>query len=106
MLTREIAISEATNFVIDCIKSGVNIEKAIIFGSFAKNLQNEFSDIDVALVSGVFDNNFLKNNQLTSKINIKYPAIEVHHFNSEYFKKGDPFIAEITKSGYEIYPNE
>lgn len=102
MLTRETAINEATKFVLDCIKSGVNIEKAILFGSFAKNQQKEFSDIDLALISGVFDNNFLKNNQLTSKINIRYPDIEVHHFNLNYFEKGDPFIDEITKTGFEI----
>lgn len=105
MLTRETAINIATKFVLDCIKSGVNIEKAILFGSYAKNQQKEFSDIDIALISGVFDNNFLKNNQLTSIININYPAIEVHHFNSEYFQKGDPFIDEITNTGYEINLN-
>jgi predicted nucleotidyltransferase len=105
MLTRETAINIATKFVLDCIKSGVNIEKAIIFGSFAKNQQKEFSDIDIALVSGIFDNNFLKNNQLTSKINIKYPDIEAHHFNSTYFNAGDPFIEEITKTGFEINLN-
>ena len=32
---------------------------------------------------------------MTSKVNIKYPLIEVHHFNTEYYKLGDPFITEI-----------
>jgi len=102
MLTREIAINQVTNFVLDCLKYGINIEKAILFGSVAKNEQRASSDIDIALISNEFTNNFIYNNRLTSKVNIKYPLIEVHHFNSDYFKKGDPFISEITTTGFEI----
>ncbi len=102
MLTREIAIKQATNFILDCYKQGLNIEKAYLFGSVAKNEQRDFSDIDIALISKDFSNNFIINNRLTSKINIKYPLIEVHHFNSDYFKNGDPFINEITSTGFEL----
>jgi len=102
MLTREIAIKQATNFVLDCLDYGINIEKAILFGSVAKNEQRETSDIDIALISKEFTRNFIFNNRLTSQINMKYPLIEVHHFNTDYFKKGDPFINEITTTGFEI----
>ena len=102
MLTREIAIKQATDFIADCTKFGINIEKAYLFGSIAKNQQREFSDIDIALISNQFSKNFVTNSRLTSKINIKYPLIEVHHFNSNYFKLGDPFIKEITTTGFEI----
>jgi len=102
MFTREIAIKQATNFVLDCFKQGINIEKAFLFGSVAKNEQRDFSDIDIALISNNFTNNFIINNRMTSKVNIKYPLIEVHHFNSDYFKTGDPFINEITSTGIEI----
>jgi uncharacterized protein len=102
MLTREIAIKQAKDFITDCIKYGINIEKAFLFGSIAKDQQREFSDIDIALVSDQFSKNFIANSRLTSKINIKYPLIEVHHFNSNYFKSGDPFIKEITTTGFEI----
>ena len=102
MLTKEIAIKQATEFIIDCIKSGINIEKAVLFGSIAKNEQREYSDIDIALISSQFTKNFVLNNKLTSKINIRFPLIEVHHFNSEYYKQGDPFISEINTTGLEI----
>ena len=102
MLTREIAIKSATDFILDCLKYGINIEKAILFGSIAKNEQREFSDIDIALISNQFTENFILNNKLTSKINIRYPLIEVHHFNSDYYKQGDPFINEINATGFEI----
>lgn len=102
MLTRETAIKQARDFIIECSEHGIDIEKAILFGSIAKDEHRETSDIDIALISKQFTNNFIYNNRLTSKINIKYPLIEVHHFNSEYFKKGDPFINEINTTGFEI----
>jgi len=68
----------------------------------AKNEQREFSDIDIALISSQFTKNFITNNKLTAKINIRFPLIEVHHFNSEYYKQGDPFITEINSTGVEI----
>jgi len=103
MLTKEIAINQAKDFIKDCIISGINIEKAILFGSVVNERFNEFSDIDIALISSGFSENFVINARMTSKINIKYPLIEVHHFNTEYFKKGDPFIDEINNTGVEIY---
>lgn len=102
MLTREIAIKQATDFILDCLKYGISIEKAILFGSVAKNEQREYSDIDIALISNQFTDNFILNNKLTSKINIRFPLIEVHHFNSDYYKKGDPFINEINSTGFEV----
>jgi len=33
---------------------------------------------------------------------IKYPLIEVHHFNSGYYNLGDPFIDEINATGFEL----
>ncbi len=102
MLTRETAIDQAINFIFDCFKYGINVEKAILFGSIAKNEHKETSDIDIALISKQFSKNFVYNNRLTSKINIKYPLIEVHHFNTDYFNDGDPFINEIASTGYEI----
>ena len=102
MLTRETAIDQAKQFIKDCFNYGLNIEKAILFGSVAKNKQSDYSDIDIALISNQFTRNFIYNNRLTSKINIKYPLIEVHHFNTDYFNQGDPFINEITTTGFEI----
>ncbi len=102
MLTREIAINQVQNFVKDCLNNGINIDKAVLFGSVAKNKQSAYSDIDIALISSQFTKNFIYNNKLTSKINIKYPLIEVHHFNTDYFNQGDPFVNEITTTGFEI----
>ena len=47
----------------------------------------------------MFGNSFIINNKMTSKINIKYPFIEIHHFNNDYYKNSDPFLDEINKTG-------
>jgi len=99
MYSRETAIALAQNFLNDCLLLGIKIEKAILFGSIAKNKQTENSDLDVALVSNMFGKNFNTNNKMTSKINIKYPNIEIHHFNNDYFTISNPFIDEISKTG-------
>jgi len=102
MLTKENAINQAKAFVEACKDKGISIEKGILFGSVAKDRQHEYSDIDIALISNRFTKNFINNIKLTTPVNIKFPAIEVHHFNSEYYKQGDPFINEINATGLEI----
>lgn len=98
MYSTETAITLSQNFVSDCIKNGIEIDKAILFGSMAKKQQTENSDVDIALISNMFGKNFILNNKMTSKINIKYPYLEIHHFNKEYYIKSDPFIDEINKT--------
>ena len=47
MLTKENAINEAKAFVEACKNKDISIEKAILFGSVAKDRQHEYSDIDM-----------------------------------------------------------
>jgi predicted nucleotidyltransferase len=103
MYSRKTAIERASNFIKECLESKIPLEKVILFGSYAKKKQQEFSDIDLALVSRQFTKNFLENNRMTSRINIRYPEIEVHHFRNEDFEKGNPFVDEIIKTGYLLF---
>ena len=66
------------------------------------NLEYEWSDIDLLLVSDQFGNNVFENLKLYSMINIKYPIIETHPYPTKYFKDGDRFIDEIVKDSIEI----
>jgi len=78
------------------------VRLAYLFGSYAKGKQQEYSDIDVALVSDVFTSNKIENNHKTALINYQFVNIEVHHFNTNVFAKDDPFINEIKKTGIRI----
>lgn len=85
------------------------INSAILFGSFAKLIHNEKSDIDIAIIL----KNKIKNTQKTEKI-IKdriskiakknKKEIELHFFIQKDLQAGktDPLIEDILKNGKEI----
>ncbi len=54
MLTRNAAIEIVGNYAKEIAQQGVHLRYAILFGSFAKGTQHEWSDIDVALVADEF----------------------------------------------------
>ncbi|OGU12610.1 MAG: hypothetical protein A2X61_13900 [Ignavibacteria bacterium GWB2_35_12] len=105
MLTREIAIRKVESFVNELLSNGIKLDRALLFGSFAKNTQSESSDIDVALVSDMFTGFGFEDRKHFSRINIKkeYIDIETKTYSKKYFEMGDPFIEEIKKTGIEIY---
>ena len=105
MLTREIAISIVTEFVIKLRSEGLDIQKAILFGSYANNCQTEWSDIDLALVSDSFTGFGFNDKSSFAKINCQkpYSVIQTKTFSTTYFDQGDPFIDEIKKMGIIIF---
>jgi hypothetical protein len=58
----------------------------------------------VALVADEFIGIGFEDAKYTAAINIKKPyiSIEIKTYPTDYFKKGDPFINEIKKTGIEI----
>ena len=102
MLTREIAINTAKDFINACKLEKVFFNKVILFGSTISDDTNQNSDIDLLLISDQFGYSKWQNLGLIAKINKRYRLIEPHTFPTEYFLKGDPFINEIKKSGIEI----
>ncbi len=102
MVTRETAINIAKSFVNDCQLNGLTFHKVILFGSAAKGLTHEWSDIDLLLISDQFGDNIFDNLKLYSMINIKYPILETHPYPTKYYYEGDAFIMEISKESIEI----
>jgi len=104
MLTRDAAIKTVRNYAKEINKSGVNLRKVIMFGSFAKGTQHQWSDIDVALVADDFSGVGFLDRQRFSGIGIKklYTRIEPITYSTDYFAESDPFIEEIKNTGIEI----
>ena len=104
MLTRNAAIKMVENFAKEINQQGINLRKVILFGSFAKGLQHEWSDIDVALVADDFTGVGILDTPRFSSIGIKNPyyRIEPKTYSTDYFQESDPFIEEIKKTGIEI----
>ena len=102
MSKRETAIETVKKYIRYCRMLNVNIDKAIMFGSYANNSVTKYSDIDVALVSDDFTDFPLADRKKIVKANIHFSMIDPHTFSKKYFSKGDPFISEIKKTGVEI----
>jgi predicted nucleotidyltransferase len=106
MLDRNAVIEIVSNYAHDIKLHGVHLRTVILFGSFAKGTQHEWSDIDVALVADEFTG-LPEDVDFYSKVAIKkpYTRIEEVTFPTGYFSKGDPFIDEIKKEGIVILSN-
>ncbi len=73
--------------------------EAYLFGSYAKLIYKENSDIDLALINNKLNQKFL------SKIEKKYNyKIELHYFRKDEFykNKNDPLIKDIMKNGVKL----
>ena len=103
MLTQQTAIDTVRDYVREIGNSGVTLKSAILYGAFAKGTQHEWSDIDVALVADEFEG-LPNDHYYFASVAIKKPyvRIETVTYPTNYFKQGDPFIEEITKTGIKI----
>jgi uncharacterized protein len=82
----------------------VKVDAVYIFGSWAKGQAREYSDIDVAVVSGDFSGvGFYDAARLTPAVLKSDASIEVHPFRPEDFdQEKDPLVAEILFTGIKI----
>ncbi len=105
MFTREDVINKVKSFIGEILAQGIPLQKAILFGSYAKNNQRENSDIDVALISDIFTGFGFEDRKYFSRINNKdvYVDIETKTYSTNYYILGDPFIVEINSTGVELY---
>jgi len=105
MLTQKTVINKIKKLVKEISDSGLHLNRVILYGSYAKNTQHEWSDIDVAFVSDEFKNIGFEDVKLFVKQLVKYPTlcIQPRTYNTKDFTADkDPFVEEILKTGIEI----
>jgi predicted nucleotidyltransferase len=95
------AIKIATRYV-DSISKKFQIERAILFGSFAKGTNHPDSDIDIAIVFKNVDDTIDLQIQLMQLRSDDDLLIEPHPFKISDFHISNPVVAEIKKNGIEI----
>lgn len=108
MVKRKNIDSDITDTVKKYIKylksKGVKIEKAIIFGSYARGNNRDESDIDVCLISDKFGRDEVGWLQRllyeTGKIDDRIEPVPVSR--SDFERNATPFITEIKKYGHPI----
>ena len=90
-------------YIAELEKSNIHLKAAILFGSYATGNHEEFSDIDVALVSDDF-----QGVRFFDKQRIRKPTLAIDYridplpFKTEDFKESNLFVKEILRTGIKI----
>jgi predicted nucleotidyltransferase len=95
------AVNIAQKYILN-VNRKFNIEKAYLFGSFAKGTQHSDSDIDLAIVFKNVDDIIemqIKLLQLRSEDDL---IIEPHPFLKKDFNLSNPMAAEVLKNCIEL----
>lgn len=102
MVRRKDIESEINGYLKALSDLGFPYEKAILFGSFAKGKPHEYSDIDLAVWSAAFTEDYFKNIEKTARLRRTFKNIELHPFTPEDNSENNPFIKEIENTGVLI----
>ena len=85
-------------------KNNVNVNRAVLFGSYAKGNYSEWSDIDLAVVSSAFEGNWIKDRKKIRAITLSISSdIQVLPYRPEDFILDDPFVREIIETGVRLH---
>ena len=92
-------------------KAGIRIERAYLYGSYARGEETDDSDIDIAIVSSDFSED-----RFTEALRLKALRLKALRWNidmriepmpilPEDFNEGNPLVSEILSHGILIKPS-
>jgi len=82
---------------------GIHVQQAILFGSYARGKYDQWSDIDLAIVSRDFVGDRFEDRNKIRKITLKVNSdISPMPFRPEDFNASDYFVREILETGIKI----
>jgi len=87
---------------IALVNQKYRVERAILFGSFAKGTNHADSDIDIAIIFRTVNDIIDTQIELMKMRRNEDLFIEPHPFILGDFKTSNPEVAEIIKTGIEI----
>ena len=97
-------IREVLNKYIHILEENhIHVQRAVLFGSYADGRANEWSDIDIALVSDSFDGDRFDDRSKIRRITLSVSSdISPLPFRPEDFIADNPFVREILEKGVRI----
>ncbi|WP_375417131.1 nucleotidyltransferase family protein [uncultured Hymenobacter sp.] len=102
MVTQQAALARVHQFLEEVRQLGVPLKQAILFGSFARGEQHEYSDIDLALVADGFTGAAFMDIKPFIRSVVKHVDIEPHTFSPVQFTDWNPFVQEIKRTGIVV----
>lgn len=108
MATQTIQVPKIVKQFIEELKKNISIDRIILFGSFAKNKQKKWSDIDLAIISDDFSKiDYFDRLVILGRLawQAKATIIEALGFTPDEYRKATSldFLSEIKKTGKVIY---
>ena len=86
-------------------KNGINIQKAFLFGSYARNEQRPDSDIDIMLVSEIYDSYDIKVKAKAwlyrKEVDLRIEPFTIG-YNKFYSDNDSALVSAVKKEGIEI----
>ena len=99
----ETILNCAKKFIERIRQQGIPVEAAYLFGSWVQGRATEWSDIDLAIVSPVFEGTkFYDRRKLDRAIVEIDTAIHAHPYRPQDFDESNPFVREILRTGIPI----
>jgi predicted nucleotidyltransferase len=90
-------------YLIALRENNIPINQAILFGSYAQGKHWKWSDIDIALVSSIFEGDRFLDRKKIRNINLSVSSdLEVLPFRPQDFTTDDPFVKEILDTGVTL----
>jgi len=86
------------------LHNSIPIETMILFGSYAKGSFHEWSDIDVAIVSSIFEGERIKDKNKIRRLTLSVSSdLEIFPYNPNDFDNEDPLVHEILSTGVKVF---
>lgn len=96
-------INKIIDKLIQLISPEFPLSSVYLFGSYAQGNADEYSDIDLAIVSDRFEGSrFFDKKKLNKYILQTSIDLEIHPFKTEDFTQENPFVREILRRGKRI----
>lgn len=108
MVTSATNLDQAIDEFIQSLKKAIPLEAVILYGSYVNGIPDEWSDIDLAVISpGFEDMRFALRQELLAKVAVRCNALlsPIGYPSSEYHNRGpQSFLEEIIRTGRVVYP--
>ncbi len=101
--TEDSVIKIVKMYIEELEKNGIKISEAVIFGSHAKGVVHDDSDIDIALISDAFTGDRFEDRRRIVSLRRRIDSrIEPIPFRPEDFNDGGMLVEEIKSTGKRI----
>ena len=98
-----INIAQGVESFLNKVKQKKKLKAAYLYGSQARGIASEWSDIDIALVSDEFSEDLFEEELQLTRIAVQIDnRIEPKAFTSKDFNLNNPLAAEIQRTGIRV----